>query len=185
MIGVATILVISELSSLSKFNTTSVVVVVALTMVPIVNLIVSITSTAVSFLSLVDIVIEPFAALAGITISLAETVYSVVSVAVPLNVNGIRISFPDTIDGVAVKVTSVDEFSTIFGADNAKATVGIASLSVIVTVTAVFELNVALVTEPGVKMIVSFSSSDISSIADKVKVPEVAPAGILSCGINW
>ena len=110
--------------------------------------------------------------------------YSVVGVAVPDNVNGIVMSFPDTTDGVAVNVTVVAEFSTILLADKAKVTVGNSSLSVIVTVIGAFEFKVAFDAVPGVRTIVSSTSSVVSSIPVRVIVPVALPARIFNCGDN-
>ena len=130
----AATLVTVGLSSLIKFNVTSVTSVVALTNVPIVIIIVSFSSTSVSSLPFVDMVIEPDDLPADIVIGLSDIVYSVSLVAVPETVNGIDTSLPDTFDTVAVNLTSVDEFSSISSELNAKLTVGGSSSSVIVIV---------------------------------------------------
>ena len=151
------------LSSLKRFKVTSVSLDVALTNVPKVKIMVSIGSTAVSSNPLVDIVTVPVVDPAAIDIGLDETVNSVVSVAVPPTVKGISIDLPLTSFKVAVKVTSVDEFSSILGELKAKDTVEATSSSVIVIVlTSVIVLVAFSVDVLGVTIIVSSSSSETS-----------------------
>ena len=111
------------LSSLKRFKVASVSLEVTLTNVPKVKIMVSIGSTAVSSNPLVDIVAVPVLTPGAIVIELEDTVNSVVSVAVPPKVKGISIDLPLTSFKVAVKVTSVDEFSSILGELKAKDTV--------------------------------------------------------------
>ena len=147
------------LSSLKRFKVTSVSLDVALTNVPKVKIMVSKASTSESSNPLVDIVTVPVFNPVAIVIELDETVNSVVSVAVPPTVYGIWIDFPLTLLRVAVKVTSVDEFSSILGELKAKDTVEATSSSVIVIVlTSVIVLVAFSVDVLGVIMIVSLSS---------------------------
>ena len=173
------------LSSLRRFKVTSVSLEVTLTNVPKVKIMVSKASTAVSSNPLVDIVNVPVVDPAAIDIGLDETVNSVVSVAVPPTVYGIWIDFPLTLLRVAVKVTSVDEFSSILGKLKAKDTDGGSSLSVIVTVDAEDIELVAFVGDVlGVIIIVSSSSSSKSLSEVKIAVPVVAPAAIVISGLT-
>jgi len=164
---------------------TSVSDVVAFTRVPKVKIIVSIGSTSVSSKPFVDIVAVPFVNPAGIVNGLEDTVNSVVSVAVPLTVYGISIDFPLTIFKVAVKVTSVDEPSSILGELKAKETVGASSSSVMVIVEASVIALVAFETDVfGVTIIVSSSSSELSKIDLNDAVPVVEPAGTIISGLS-
>ena len=63
---------------------------------------------------------------------LSEIVYSESFVAVPEIVKGIETVFPDTFESVALRVTSVDEFSPISGELSSKVTVGGLSPSFII-----------------------------------------------------
>jgi hypothetical protein len=146
---------------------------------------VSIGSTSVSSKPFVDIVAVPVVNPAGIVIGLEDTVNSVVSVAVPPTVYGMSIDFPLTIFKVAVKVTTVDESSSILGELNAKETVGASSSSVIVIVEASVIALVAFETDVfGVTIIVSSSSSELSKIDLNDAVPVVEPAGTIISGLS-
>ena len=143
----------------------SVALVVAFTRVPNVSIIVSRGSTSLSSLPFEDIVTVPVVEPAAIVIGLAEMVYSSVIVAVPLIVKGIETSCSLACDKVAVKVISVEEFSSILSALSAKVTTGGSSSSVMVIVDSVEIELVALVGEVlGVTIIVSPASSIESSI---------------------
>ena len=171
------------LSSLSKLSVTSVSVVVEFTSVPKVSIIVSISSTLLSSSPLVEIVTVPVVDPAAIFIGLSLIMYSSVSVAVPETVKGISIGFPLTLDNVAVKVTSVEEFSSIEGELKAKVTDGGSLASVIVTVETVVTSLVAFVTVVlGVIIIVSSYSKEVSTIEVKATVPVVSPAVIVISG---
>jgi hypothetical protein len=138
---------------------------------------VSNTSTSVSSRPVVETVTVPVVDPASILIGLSLMVNSSVSVAVPETVKGISIGFPLNTDKVAVKVTSVDESSSIDGELKAKETLGTSSSSVIVIVlTSVSELVAFVTVELGVIIIVSSSSSETSLIDLKVTVPVVSPA---------
>ena len=86
-------------------------------------------------------------------------------------------------DKVAVKVTSVEEFSSILSELSAKVTEGGSSLSVMVIVEAVEIELVALVGEVlGVTIMVSLASSVVSLTPVNVMVPVVEPAAIVTSG---
>ena len=82
-------------------------------------------------------------------------------------------------DKVAVKVTSVEEFSSILSALKAKVTEGGSSLSVNAKFIAEVDVSVALTAVVGVTIMVSSASSIVSSIPEIVKVPVVEPAGMV------
>ena len=148
-----------------------------------VNTIVSITSTSVS--SIPKIVTEPVAEPAGIVIDSADTVYSPAD-AEPESVKGIVISCPEIGVAVAVSVTPVVSLvSTSVAADKAKVTTAASSLSSIFKVIALSSVRVAFVEAPGVTIIVSVASSELSSTAVKVIVPSVSPAKTFNCGACW
>ena len=170
-------------SSLSKFNVTSVTDVVPFVSVPIVNIIVSITSISVSCsAAVIDTV--PVSEPAAIVIEAALTEYSP-DPAVPERVKGIVISCPETGVAVAVRVMVVLDPSTIVDEDKAIVTTAGSSLSVMVSVTAVASDKVALAAVPGVTIIVSLASSVVSFNDAKVTVAVVAPAAILNSGFCW
>ena len=147
------------MSSLKRFKVTSVSLDVALTNVPKVKIMVSRASTSESSNPLVDIVTVPVFNPVAIVIELDETVNSVVSVAVPPTVNGISTNFPLGSFKVAVKVTSLDEFSSILGELKENNKDDAVSSSVIVSVlTSVIVLVAFSVDVLGVIMIVSLSS---------------------------
>ena len=181
--GDAAIDEISGSSSLSKLRVISVSSVDPLTNIPMVNTIVSITSTSVS--STPKIVTDPVAEPAGIVIDSADTVYSPAD-AEPDNVRGIVISCAEIGVAVAVSVTPVVSLvSTSVAAEKAKVTTAASSLSSIFKVIALSSLRVAFVGVPGVTIIVSSISSVTSSTVVKVIVPDVSPAKTFNCGSNW
>ena len=172
------------LSSLKRFKVTSVSVVVAFIKVPKVKIIVSIGSTSVSSKPFVDMVTVPFVEPAGIVIGLEETVNSEVSVAVPPTVKGILISLPLGSFKVAVKVTSLEESSSIFEELNAKETVEAISSSVMVIVlTSLIELVALETVVLGVTIIVSSSSSERSARDLNLIAPVLEPATISISGL--
>ena len=83
-------------------------------------------------------------------------------------------------EGIAVKVTSVEEFSTIVSADNSKLISGAKSLSNINTSIPVASFKTAFAGTEGVNTIVSVGSKDSSSIANTVRIPSVDPALIFT-----
>ena len=147
-------------SSLSKFNVTVSFPssIVAFSGAVNVKIIVSKGSIKVSVPS-GEIVILPDAALAGITNVSSETVYSDASAELSPEITYVSvISWDETTDGVAVKVTASEESSTIEVADNANVIVGGSSLSTIDNNTTEASAKVALEGVPGVTSIVSSSS---------------------------
>ena len=180
-------------------------------MAPTLNLIDSSTSTVVSSKPFVEMVSVPEEAPFAILISLAETLYSEVSLAVPETTKVNVISLPDrvgatyvftpgvgltevlvfevvpastTADKVAVKTISAAEFSIIFGLLNDNLTTGASSSSVMVRVDEIVAPAVAFTTFLPVMVIVSSSSSMTSSIVVIVALPDNSPALTTICGFN-
>ena len=178
----ADIPVILGLSSLVRYSVISLIVVVAFSSVPKETTIVSLISTSVSSRPFVEITIEANDWPAVIIKGLSEIVYSVSLVAVPDKANGIETFFPETFESVALRVTSVDEFSSISGELSSKVTVGGLSPSTkVIEIASVFVL-VAFTVDWGVKTIVSSSSSELSVNVVITIVPVVFPASIVISG---
>ena len=170
------------LSSLSKLSVNSVVRVVPLIIVPGVMIIVSKTSTCSLFTADIDII--PLDEFAGIIISVALRVY-LSELAVPESNIGMVISWPDTGVDVAVNVTESLEFSTKFSLDNVKVTAAESSSSVIVMFKGEVSDKEPLEGTPGVILIVSSASSELSGVVWNKIVAEVSPAAIENWGENW
>ena len=120
-------------SSLFNSKVISVVSLVPFVMVPKLKVIGSEASTAVSSKPVVEMVILAELPFAGITICLTSSTIinsspNTAEEASWVNVNGMVISVPETLE--AVKVTVVDEFSSIVGEENSNTTAGKLSLSV-------------------------------------------------------
>ena len=182
-------------SSLTIYNVASWVSVVAFTTSPKVKIIGSKISTASSNNPAVEIVILPELPFAGITICLTSSsiIYSSSNTADNSssdNVNGIITSAPETVD--AVRVTVVDEFSSIVGEESSNTTSDNSSLSVSskangfgMPLVSKSSLYVALFAALGNTINDSVSSNKLSSFPVKVNVPVVSPAAIFNCGANW
>ena len=119
-------------------------------MVPKLKVIGSWTSTAISSKPVVEMVILAELPFAGITICLTSSTIinsspNTAEVASWVNVNGMVISAPETLE--AVRVTVVDEFSSIVGEENSNTTSDKSSLSVnssTIGVASSFETNPSL-----------------------------------------
>ena len=182
-------------SSLTMYRVASEVSVVAFTISPKVKIIGSRISTASSPNPSVEIVILAELPFAGITICLTSStiIYSSFNTAdksSSVNVNGMVTSAPDTVD--AVRVTVVDEFSSIVGEENSNTTSENSSLSVSSKVNGLAipfvsksSLYMALLAVLGETINDSASSNKSSSSPVKVNVPVVSPAAIFNCGANW
>jgi hypothetical protein len=110
---------------------------------------------------------------AGIVIPVLLNVYSVVWVAVPDTEKLITISLFEVLLSLATSATSLAEFSSIVSSPHSKVITGSASSSIIVMVCVLVWSENALTTDIGEITIVSSSSSEVSSRAVIVSVPEV------------
>ena len=119
---------------------------------------------------------------AGIVIPVLLNVYSVVWVAVPDTEKLITISLFEVLLSLATSATSLAEFSSIVSSPHSKVITGSASSSIIVMVCVLVWSENALTTDIGEITIVSSSSSEVSSRAVIVSVPEVSPAGMVIRG---
>ena len=168
---------------------------VAFVMVPKLKVIGSWISTSVSSKPVVEIVILAEVPFAGITICLTSSTIinsssNTAEEASWVIVNGMVISAPESL--VAVKVTVVDEFSSIVGEENSNITSDSVSLSSNSNVTGIAtpsatkaSLYIAFTGVPGETTSDSVSSNSSSSIPAMLKVPVVCPAGIFIWGSNW
>ena len=149
------------------------------------KIIVSTSSTSVSSNPFVETLIVPLFEPSGIFIEVAETVNSVVSLAVPLIVKGTSIGLPAKEGIEAVKTTSVDEFSLIVVELIEKETTGGSLPSVIVIVLrSVIELVAFTVDVLGVTIIFSSNSYEESVIDVNFITSVVEPALITIFGFN-
>ena len=146
------------------------------------NTILSNGSTTVSSRFFVEIVIVPDGCPFAIRKVLLDTVYSPDSTAVPDVWNSIVISLSEATEGVAVKVKSVAEFSTIVGELNLKLTTGNSSLSTIEIVLEIALLRVTFVVVSVVN-INDFVSSSVKSFTPFTLIcPVKSPALIAMIG---
>ena len=176
---------VEGLLMLSNCNTIRLFAAVAFSIDATFKTISSIGSTVVSLSVAVEIVIVPEVWPVGITIELELNTNSEVNEAVePTVLKVIVIVEPEAFDALAVKITSLDEFSVILGLLSVNDIDGTSPIFLMVKVDVVDVLIEAFTAEDKLTIAVSSFSEMASRKPLKLIDPVNDPAGILTCGFN-